>query len=162
MSILVHVEGVLTNQNNQPIVVGEQIFRSLVPQNRMVLSTTKTKADAERHVALRGLTDWANIRSAEESLPGVDLLWRHIELERQSGALDMVITADPKMVERCLQESVPAMLFAHPVYMVPEFRPDSEFSLRSWDDMVQEIETRSIEAGKDERLKFEDVDLGLE
>ena len=162
MSILIQVEGVLTNQLGQPIPVGEQVFRSLVHANRIVLSTIKYKADAERYVALRGLIDWANLRTAEDVLPGVETYWRHIELEKQMGSLDLVITADPAMVEHCFKESVPTMLLAHPVYMVPEFRPDSEFSLRPWNDMVNEIETRSIEAGKDERLKFEDVDLGLE
>jgi hypothetical protein len=162
MSILIQVEGVLTNQVGQPIPVGEQVYRSLVHANRIVLSTNKYKADAERYVALRSLTDWANLRTAEAVLPGVDTYRRHIELERQMGSLDLVVSADPAMVEHCFKESVPAMLFAHPVYMVPEFRPDSEFSLRPWNDMVNEIEIRSIEAGKDERLKFEDVDLGLE
>jgi hypothetical protein len=162
MSILMKVEGVLTNHLGKPIHAGEHLYRVLVNDNRLVLSSNRTYDDLARYTASRSLRDWATLRGSEEVLPGVDLYWRHIEVEKSSGILDFVVTNDPTIIEKCMAASIPALLFVHPTFMVPEYRPDSDSPVRPWDVMVADMERRTVAAGKDDRLKFEDVDLGFE
>jgi hypothetical protein len=159
MSILMKVEGVLTDAQGKPISAGEHLYRVLVNDNRLVLSSSRTYAEIARHTASRSLRDWATIHGSEDTLPGVDTFWRHVEIERASGTLDFIITDNPDDIEHAMKATVPSLLFVHPLYAVPEYRPDWDGPVTPWGSMVKEIERRTIEAGADQRLKFEDTEL---
>ncbi len=160
MTILMKVEGVLTDPQGKPINAGEHLYRVLVNDNRLVLSSNRTYAEIARYVAARNLRDWATIHGSEENLPGIDTFWRHVEIERANGTLDFIVTDNPDHIEYALQATVPSLLFVHPLYALPEHRPDwDEGVVTPWESMVKEIERRTIAAGADQRLKFEDTEL---
>ena len=73
MTLIMVMEGVLTNHIGEPIPAGEKLYRSLTPVYRVVLSTSRVGEDATRYVLQRGLRSHAHILAAEDSIADVDI-----------------------------------------------------------------------------------------
>lgn len=144
MTLIMVVEGVLTNHLGEPIPAGEKLYRALTPVYRVVLSTNRAGDDITRYVMSRGLRAHAHILAAEESLADVDIYQRHVEVERTGNPVEMVIDANPARVEWALSAGIPAMLAAHPVFTLPEYRSNFEGSPRPWDSLVEGVERRAL------------------
>jgi hypothetical protein len=66
--------------------------------------------------------------------------------------LSMVIDADPSVAASAMHKGMVALLFAHPTYQRPEFRPDDERGVRAWEDIDREITEQRELKGGDPRL----------
>jgi hypothetical protein len=71
---------------------------------------------------------------------------------RRTGPITFVIEPDPKVAAALLADGVPTLLYLHPQFTVPSWRPDFGGRLRRWDDLVAETE-RQEDLRADEDLK---------
>lgn len=79
-----------------------------------------------------------------------------VEYLRSTGfAVGMVVDADPATVGLMLVKGYTGLVFSHPTYARPEWRPDDEAGARSWDEIVAETQRQN-------RLKAGDGRLGAD
>ena len=61
----------------------------------------------------------------------------------------MVVTADLDLATKLLQEGLDTLVFLHPTYLRPEFRPDGRQGVRSWAAIEAEMD-KQIEMIKED------------
>lgn len=111
-------------------------------------------APIEHFLKVNRITDYVDIDIAVLS-DGPDTVTRRlaqINRLRRNGPISLVIEPDPKIAAALLAEGIPALLYLHPQYTVPSWRPDYTGSLRRWDDLVAETE-RQVTLRAEEDLK---------
>jgi hypothetical protein len=71
---------------------------------------------------------------------------------RRNGPVSLVIEPDPKIAAALMQQGYPTLLYLHPHYTVPSWRPDFGGTVRRWDDLVAETD-RQVTLRAEEDLK---------
>lgn len=60
---------------------------------------------------------------------------------RQEGAnVEFVIEPDPSIAASLIASSVPVLLYIHPQYSAPSFRPDYDNTAKPWAELTKEID----------------------
>lgn len=73
---------------------------------------------------------------------------------RRTGPISFVVEPDPKIAAALLADGIPTLLYLHPQYTVPSWRPDFTGRLRRWDDLVAETDRQeTLRADEDLREK---------
>ena len=68
-------------------------------------------------------------------------LWRRqIEIVRSKGWVELVVSADPVVIQWVLDQNMTGLLFSHPVHVGPTRRPQQ--GNRSWEELVVELGAR--------------------
>lgn len=110
----------------------------------------------EHFLKFHRITEYINI---DISLPsdGADTVARRltqINRLRRTGPVDFVVEPDPRIAAALLADGIPTLLYLHPQYTVPSWRPDYTGNLRRWDDLVAETERQeSLRADEDLKEK---------
>lgn len=63
-----------------------------------------------------------------------------ISKARASGRVALVVDPDPTVIATLHEDGIPALLYLHPRYTTPEFRPDFKSEAKPWDEMVKVID----------------------
>lgn len=153
MAILIFVDGVLRNHKSAPIPDGMALYRSLNEKHRvLLLCNDKEKTDhwLRQHRVMK-LDDIVGT----DGIPalGDDVAYRQVEWLRSQGPVEYVITSDPALTNRLLEVGMTTLVFMNPLYIKEEFRPDSRQGVRSWNDIVQEIEKQQDDFSEDPRVE---------
>jgi hypothetical protein len=74
---------------------------------------------------------------------------------RRNGPISLVIEPDPKIAAALLAEGVPTLLYLHPQYSVPSWRPDYNGSPRRWDDLVAETDRQNTLRAEEDSMERE-------
>lgn len=112
---------------------------------------SKDNKDAERWLKINNLGkidelyDYSYIKTVEE-----DYDFRLVEYCRSQGKIELVITADVNLAERLLTQGLHVLLFLHPMYIRPEFRPDGR-GRKSWDAITMELDKQQELYAEDSR-----------
>lgn len=63
-----------------------------------------------------------------------------MRLRTEGWHFDFLVVPDPELAKDVYAAGMPVLLYLHPTYTSPSFRPDYEGGIRSWDDLVREVE----------------------
>lgn len=136
---------------------GLTLFEGLKPWGRVTFLLDGYPSDrdlAEHFLKLNRITGHVGL---DVSVPsdGIDTVARRlaqINRLRRNGSINFVVEPDPQVAAALLAAGVPTLLYLHPQYTVPSWRPDHNGSLRRWDDLVSETD-RQVTLRADEDLR---------
>lgn len=149
--ILFFLDDVLRNAKGSPLYEVAAILNA-VKDSKKVTILSKNNEDADRWLKsvnvgkIDDLVDYSFITAVE------DKDYWLVEYCRANGKVDLVITADVDLAKRLLEVGVNTMLFLHPMYIRPEFRPDGR-GRRKWDAIVEELDKQQELHAEDTRVK---------
>ena len=66
--------------------------------------------------------------------------------------IDMVIEPDPGVAGELVQRGFNTLQFTHAVYAHPDWRPDADRKLRSWDSLAEQVATQARLNAEDSRM----------
>lgn len=154
MTVLIACEGVLRNTTGAPIPEGISLYAMLCQGYRVSLCLDGPLREAEHWLRVNGLDRHDHVLDSSVEYAGVDLRDRQMEIERISSRIDMVLDPSPERVASAMRKGIPALLFMHPRYTRPEFRPDLTRKIRPWATIAAEIDAQK-EIERDQRLVLE-------
>lgn len=149
--ILFFLDDVLRNAKGSPIYEVAAILNA-VKDSKKVTILSKSNEDADRWLKsvnigkIDDLVDYSFITATD------DKDYWLVEYCRANGKVDLVVTANVELAERLLEVGVNTLLFLHPMYIRPEFRPDGR-GRRGWDAIVEEIDKQQELHAEDTRVK---------
>ena len=142
------VDGVLRSETGSPIYQSLALYRMFNEDVRVILLTD------EREKTHRWLLEH-KINKIDDlfdhNLPGVidEPELEQVKYCRSQGKVEIVVTADLDLGKKLLQEGLDTLLFLHPTYLRPEFRPDGRQGVRSWAAIEAEMD-KQIEMIKED------------
>lgn len=142
------VDGVLRSDTGSPIYQGLALYRMFNEDVRVILLSN------EREKTHRWLLEH-KINKIDDlfdyNLPGVldDPELDQVKYCRSQGKVEVVVTADLDLATKLLQEGLDTLVFLHPTYLRPEFRPDGRQGVRSWAAIEAEMD-KQIEMIKED------------
>ena len=153
------LDGVLRRLTDQNALNpnGRILFEGLKEYGRITFLADgypRDREQAEHFLKLNRVTGHVGL---DVSVPsdGADSVARRlaqINRLRRNGPINLVVEPDPRVAAALLAGGIPALLYLHPQYTVPSWRPDYTGSLRRWDDLVAETD-RQVSLRADEDLK---------
>lgn len=147
--VAIVVEGILKHpSDNSVIIPGLLMYKSFVKDHRVsLIFDSNNKEKIQYWLIMNGLTEHVGEIYWEDHDPDDKEKRRLAQVARlkTGGMLAMVYEADMDAARALLNAGVPTMLFLHPQYAHPEFRPGYTSEATPWDDLVAE-KTRQQEA----------------
>jgi hypothetical protein len=153
VAILVFLDGVLKDTRlGGPIQDGMSLYRTLKEKNRvLILCDDVTKGDhwlrQQRINNIDDVVDKSNVPAL-----GDDPDFRLVEWIKSQGPVEMVITSDPDLTVKLLSVGITTLVFMAPTYIREEFRPDSRRGVKSWQKIVEEIDSQNAAYKEDPRI----------
>lgn len=153
MAILITLDDVLRIKK-KPIVSGVALYRCLNEFHRVFI-LCEDKAEAENWLVSNKISKVDNLIDKEyvQKEYGRSLLKRQVDYARSQGKVDFVVTSDTELAKDLLEEGIETLLFLHPQYIRPEFRPDMGQGVRRWADIQAEIDKQNEMYFEDKRVK---------
>ena len=155
-NIAIAVDGVLRAPNdNAAIMSGVLLYHSLVKSHRVTLIIdSMAKEKVQYWLRVNGLCDhvaevYYEVGDPEDSS---ERRIQQIKKVKQHGALAFVIESDTEVVEKLHEQGVPAMLYVHPKYMLPDHRPGFAETVTPWNSLVSTVR-------KEREMRAMDVSL---
>ena len=147
--ILIFVEGVLRSKKDSPIYEGLALY-NVLKESKKVTLLSKDVTDAERWLKLSGVVsvdevmDYSRINGQQDDAKLVDYC-------RSKGKIQLVITSDVELAKYLLEQGLHCLLFLHPMYIRPEFRPDGR-GRKTWDAISEEMDIQQGLFSEDPRV----------
>lgn len=139
MSVIVFLDGVLRHQlNKQPLTEGVALYRSFKEKYTVVVVGNEKKASTE-HWLRSHKVDFDDILENSETKHGKDSFAQCQHL-RTKGHIEFVITADTVLAKQLLESGYNVLMFLHPIYLRPEFRPDAPEGVKPWAEIEKEYD----------------------
>ena len=141
----------MRNNKQAPIYEGTALYNVLKDSQKLTI-LCKDKVDAERWLkssnvgAIDDLVDYSYITGTDDQ----DL--RLVEYCRSQGKVELVITADVELSKYLLEQGLHTLLFLHPTYIRPEFRPDGR-GRRAWTAITEELDRQQELYATDSRAE---------
>lgn len=162
MHILVDVEGVVRTQAGKPIPPGVQLTSTLTAYNKLTYLSEQPAAVLKQWLDVYKIVDFDDIIDATVALEGENLKERQIQVARRRGAVDMLITGNPKLWVFAFEQGIPSVMFGAPEYSRVEFRPDAPKKVRSWSEIEETIDRQNALRTTDARLaRMENINFGV-
>lgn len=155
--VAIVVEGILRQPNDSGIIIpGLLIYKSLVKDHRVsLIFDSGNKERIQYWLIMNSLTDHVNEIYWDETDPddaGTRRL-RQISRLRKQGPLSLVYESDMEAATKLLQAQIPTMLFLHPAYTHPDFRPGSASEPTPWNELLAEKVRQQEARATDTRLQ---------
>lgn len=157
MSITVLVvEGVLRQETGDGVIgPGKILYQALAEIGKVALVSNSLHEDkVEYWLRINGFRDHEYLFPARTDDPfevGGTRLKQVQSVTATQHSIDFVVEPDPEIAARLMHDGVPTMLFLHPRYARPEFRPDWEEKVTPWDTLVAEVESQTLLRTADKR-----------
>lgn len=146
------IDGVLRSHNGSPIYQGLAFYKLLSESNKVFLLSNDKKIDERwlREQKLRGYDDMIgpDVPMAHDGLYAQVIHARNSSV----GAFELAVVPDPAVAARLLAVGITTLLFLQPFYIKEEFRPDSRKGIRSWSQIVDELERQQDSFSEDPRV----------
>jgi hypothetical protein len=132
-NVVVTVDGVLrTLTDGKRINEGLELLQALDYANfEFVFLTPKAQADTEDWLDQEGLGGGLVLGAREDRVAQLRKI-RH----EWGYPVDLVIEPDPAVAVELIREGHTVLLFAHPQYAKPDWRPDHKLGMTTWDEIV--------------------------
>ncbi len=155
-NIAIVVDGVLRAPNDNAVIMsGALVYHSLVKTHRVTLIIdSMAKEKVQYWLRVNGLFDHADEVYYEVGDPEdtPERRIQQIKKVKQHGALSFVMESDTEVVEKLHEHGIPAMLYVHPKYMLPDHRPGFEETVTPWNSLVATVRKEREMRAMDVRL----------
>lgn len=153
MSVLIFLDGVIRkNADKSPIFEGLNLYRGMNEVNRVIILTDdKEKSDIwfKQHTLNAKLDDIVGPSKIISDTPHLQQV-----LDAQAkGKVELVVTSDSDLAVLLLERGIPTMVFLHPRYVRPEFRPDAREGVDSWNNILEELDKQQGLYSEDPRVE---------
>lgn len=154
--VAIVVNGILRQPNDSSVIIsGLLVYKSLVKDHRVsLIIDSAAKEKVQYWLLMNGLTDHVNEIYWDETDPedtGQRRL-RQVARLRKQGPLSLVYESDTEAATKLLQAQIPTMLFLHPQYTHPDFRPGHSSEPTPWNDLLAEQVRQQEARATDTRL----------
>lgn len=137
------LEGVLRRTGNQLDPKGRVLYEAFTATTRTVILTAEDRLGAEWFLRTNNMMQHADLISVEEWVAPDEAgrFLRAMDKVRAPGvSVDSVIVANPETAEALFSAGFPVLLYAHPIYTVPSFRPDYKSVAKPWNKLTETME----------------------
>lgn len=142
--ILLPIEGVLRQPGGlRPDPTGVLLYRALCSHGRVgLLGSEEGQEKDEWFLNTEELVGHASYILYRMDAHPTDHGRRvsQISKARAAGHIELVVEPNPEVVATLHEEGIPTLLYLHPKFTNPEFRPDFKSFASPWDDMVKVID----------------------
>ena len=146
MIAVITIEGILKADNQDGIIgEGTRLYYALSEHYRIILTSEEGDPRKLEHwLKSNGFNEHSQVLIGE-AVPILNKL-------RSGGtALSLFLSPNPDTIRRAMQAGIASILFLHPRYSHPSFRPDWDGLPRPWDELVDEVEKQNIMKAEDKR-----------
>jgi hypothetical protein len=142
------VDDVLRSSTGSPIYQGLALYRMFNEDVRVVL-LTDDREKTHRWLLEHRINTFDDL--VDRNVPGVldDPDLQQVKYCRSQGKVELVVTANVELAKKLLEIGLDTLLFLHPTYLRPEFRPDGRQGMKAWADIENEID-KQIEMIKED------------
>lgn len=126
------------------------MYIALAPSKKVTV-LCEDREDAERWMKTSNFGEIAETLDYSYISAVEDKDFALVQYCRSQGKVELVITADVELAERLLADGLHVLLFLHPMYMRPEFRPDGR-GRRAWDAITEELDKQQKLYEEDRRV----------
>jgi hypothetical protein len=152
MSVIVLFEGVISNPRKQaPITEGVLLYKTINESNRtIILAKDRERTDIwlKKNNMAKNMDDIIQISDSVVEEPRL----ASIKSLMSKGRVEFVVTDDVDLAKTLVEMSVTVLVFVHPKYVKPEFRPDGRTGMKSWDAITEELDKQQGLLQEDPRL----------
>ena len=151
MAIVLFVDGVLRSESGSPIYQGLALYRMFNEDVRVILLTDE-REKTNRWLLEHKINKFDDL--IDRNVPGVleDPDIEQVKYVRSQGKVELVVTSDTELAKKLLEIGLDTLLFLHPTYLRPEFRPDGRQGIRSWAAIEEEIDKQIEMIREDPRV----------
>jgi hypothetical protein len=154
MNIVMSLDGVIRADNGDLIPPGLILYRGFHSLGRVILLTELDRVRAEAWCVLHNLADYDELIDQTVVIdPDEPLRLRQLHVARSRAPIDFYLDSDPTWVAKAFEMGITSVLFSHPSYARPEFRPDAPKGIRPWDELVAERTRQQAMIAADKRLQ---------
>lgn len=145
------VDGVLRSETGSPIYQGLALYRMFNEDVRVVL-LCDDYAKTNRWLLEHKINKMDDL--IDHNVPGVldDPEFEQVKYCRSQGKVEVIVTADTDLAKKLLEIGLDTLLFLHPSYLRPEFRPDGRQGVKSWKSIEDEIDKQLEMIREDPRV----------
>jgi hypothetical protein len=142
------VDDVLRSSTGSPIYQGLALYRMFNEDVRVVL-LTDDRDKTHRWLLEHRINTFDDL--VDRSVPGIsnDPDLEQVKYCRSQGKVELVVTGNVELSKKLLEIGLDTLLFLHPTYLRPEFRPDGRQGMKAWADIENEID-KQIEMIKED------------
>jgi hypothetical protein len=143
-TFVITLDGVLRNPHTQAVnLQGIRLYRALASTGRLAVLCGPDEARDKHFLAQNGLTEHAYL--VPESLDAAPTnsgrrMAQITYLRRMQCHIECVVEPDPDVAAELLSNGVAVLVYLHPVYTQPSFRPDYKNEATPWNNLVQEVD----------------------
>ena len=153
MSVLIFLDGVLRKHTDKsPIFEGLNLYKGMNEVNRVVVLTEdKEKAEVwfKSNTLNAKLDDIVGPSTIVSDNPRLQQV-----LDNQSkGKVELVVTDDSDLAKDLLELGITTLVFISPKYSRPEFRPDAKEGVKSWLNIIDELDRQQGLYSEDPRTE---------
>ena len=151
MAIVMFVDGVLRSESGSPIYQGLALYRMFNEDVRVIL-LTDDREKTNRWLLEHKINKFDDL--IDRNVPGVleDPDIEQVKYVRSQGKVELVVTSDTELAKKLLEIGLDTLLFLHPTYLRPEFRPDGRQGMKSWAAIEEEIDKQIEMIREDPRV----------
>jgi hypothetical protein len=153
--VAIVLDGVMRKNDQESLNgPGMLLYRALEGYTRVSILAAGDPARVEHFLKINRISEFSQVEYTRES-DGISRVARRlaqINRLRRVGHVDFVIEPDPEIAAELVAHGIPALLFAHPQFAIPTWRPDFTGGSRPWDNLVGELD-RQLELRAEEELK---------
>ncbi|WP_159073488.1 hypothetical protein [Streptomyces sp. RTd22] len=155
MNVVINIDGVLKRPDSDAVVpAGQLLYHGLAETHVVHLvddsdTFNSSKLLAENWLRRSGFTK--HIRLIKPYASDRHALIGGLKSLRPDLHVDLVVVADPTVAGDLLAAGYSTVLFCHPRYSRPQWKPDYRGQPRAWDDLVTEIEEQDRHYAQDAR-----------
>jgi len=142
MTFVLTLEGVLQQPNGAPNIQGFALYHALASQGRLAILCGEDKEKANWFLATNDLVDHLIVVPERMDSHPSHLERRSIQLShlmQQGHNVELVIEPDPEVVAHLHGMGIPALLYLHPKFSQPSFRPDWESEATPWSKLIEAV-----------------------
>lgn len=156
LNVVMVIDGVLKRPESDGIIpAGQLLYHGLAATHTIHLvddqhNFRSSRLLAEHWLRTHGLDKHIRLLKPTTTEPR-DQVLRQIRNLRADLKVDLVVVSDPHHAEELLAAGYTTLLFSHPRYSRPQWKPDYSGDPRAWDDMVAEIEAQEQHYFQDAR-----------
>ena len=135
---LVALEGVLRTETGDPIPEGIKLYRLLVDNYRVVITSDLPGNETEHWLRSNLIVGYAGVYDNSMFYEGQELRSRQLSVAMSSGIVSLFIDPDADFCAEALSKGITTIMFAAPKF-VRRTR-----TVRKWEDMIQEVERQKL------------------
>lgn len=142
------VDDVLRSSTGSPIYQGLALYRMFNEDVRVIL-LTDDRDKTHRWLLEHRINTFDDL--VDRNVPGIlnDPDLEQVKYCRSQGKVELVVTGNVELSKKLLEIGLDTLLFLHPTYLRPEFRPDGRQGMKAWADIEEEID-KQIEMIKED------------